>query len=58
MVTVSPTKAAAETAETADPHRCRAVRAVASASRDVADCIMLLNILGLNPTDGKEASGG
>lgn len=33
--------------------RRRATRAVAAASRDAADCALLLDVLGLNPSEGK-----
>lgn len=36
--------------------RRQAVRVAASLSRDAADCAMVLEMLGLDPKDGKEAT--
>jgi hypothetical protein len=33
--------------------RSRAVRLVASAADDAADCVLLLDVLGLDPLDGR-----
>lgn len=38
--------------------RCRATRAVAAASHDAADCALLLDALGLHPSEGKVQVNG
>jgi hypothetical protein len=50
---IFPTKAAEVNDPQGRSRAVRAVRTVASASRDATDCAVLLGILGLDPTDGK-----